>query len=254
MTEVIIRADSSSEIGTGHIMRDLVLAKEFESVLFAVRDLRGSINHRITAAGYPFEVLSGDSAEELARLIEKHGSKTLVIDHYGIDFGFEKRIKELTGIKIFCLDDTYEKHHCDVLLNHNVYADAKLYKGLVPDRCEIRCGAEYTLLRDEFIIEKAKGRRPDRNSLFIAMGGADTAQLNEKILDVLDAFSLTAHVVTTSANAGLENLKKCAEKGNVFLHINADNIAEIMNSCGLHSYAQRDYERGVLYGHPVHSC
>ncbi|MGE4466055.1 UDP-2,4-diacetamido-2,4,6-trideoxy-beta-L-altropyranose hydrolase [Sphaerochaeta sp.] len=233
MAEVIIRADSSSEIGTGHIMRDLVLAKEFESAVFAVRDLRGSINHRITAAGFPFEVLSGDSAEELAQIIKKHGAKTLVIDHYGIDYEYEQRIKEFAGVKIFCLDDTYEKHLCDVLLNHNVYADAKRYEKLVPDGCEVRCGAEYTLLRDEFIAEKLKGRAPDNKSVFIAMGGADTAGLNEKILDVLEDFpELTAHVVTTSANAGLESLKKRAEKGNVCLHADAVNIAKIMNSCG----------------------
>jgi UDP-2,4-diacetamido-2,4,6-trideoxy-beta-L-altropyranose hydrolase/UDP-4-amino-4,6-dideoxy-N-acetyl-beta-L-altrosamine N-acetyltransferase len=234
MAKVIIRADSSSMMGTGHIMRDLVLAKQFDDVLFAVLELEGNINHKITAAGFAFAVLADSSAETLAKLIKEQGAETLVIDHYGIDYTYEKRIKELTGVKIFCLDDTYEKHFCDVLLNHNIYADGARYKGLVPDGCELRCGAEYTLLRDEFIEEKAKGRAPDRYSVFIAMGGADTAGLNIKILDVLRRFPhIRAKVVTTSANAGLSALKAAISSYNAELFVDCGKIAEVMGGCGL---------------------
>ena len=46
---ILIRADSSSTIGTGHIMRDLVLAKQFPDahIIFATQDLPGNINHKI---------------------------------------------------------------------------------------------------------------------------------------------------------------------------------------------------------------
>ncbi len=48
-TNILFRADSSSTIGTGHIMRDLVLAEQFEDagIVFATRDLPGNINHKI---------------------------------------------------------------------------------------------------------------------------------------------------------------------------------------------------------------
>ena len=38
---ILVRADSSSYIGTGHIMRDLVLAKQYlnENIIFATQDL-----------------------------------------------------------------------------------------------------------------------------------------------------------------------------------------------------------------------
>ena len=75
-------------------------------------------------------------------------------------------------------------HNSD--LNHNIYADSSKYKNLVPENCELRCGSNYTLLRDEFIKEKQKGRQSKNDkkniNIFIAMGGADHSNLNIQIL------------------------------------------------------------------------
>jgi hypothetical protein len=56
---ILVRADSSSYIGTGHIMRDLVLAKQYknENIIFATQDLVGNINHQIIETGYKIELL-----------------------------------------------------------------------------------------------------------------------------------------------------------------------------------------------------
>ena len=149
---ILFRADSSSTIGTGHIMRDLVLATKYKNadITFATQKLKGNINHKILKAGYKLKNLKSNSKKELVKLIKKLHIDLLVIDHYGIDYKKEKYIKEKTGVKILSFDDTYEKHHCDIVLNHNLGADKKRYKSLVPTTCKIKCGAKYTLLRDEF--------------------------------------------------------------------------------------------------------
>lgn len=51
---ILFRADSSSTIGTGHIMRDLVLAQQYPeaNITFATQDLNGNINHKIIETGY----------------------------------------------------------------------------------------------------------------------------------------------------------------------------------------------------------
>ena len=58
---ILFRADSSSSIGTGHIMRDLVLAQKYAKkgcdIIFATQNLRGNINHKIIEAGYKIEIL-----------------------------------------------------------------------------------------------------------------------------------------------------------------------------------------------------
>ena len=154
---ILVRADSSSYIGTGHIMRDLVLAKQYknENIIFATQNLVGNINHKIEEENYKIELLKSNGFEELNKLVKKFEIDMIVIDSYDIDYNFEKKLKEdNSSLKIFVLDDTYEKHFCDILLNHNIYADEKKYKNKVQKNCELRCGSRYTLLRDEFLEAK----------------------------------------------------------------------------------------------------
>ena len=64
---ILFRADSSSTIGTGHIMRDLVLSKQFkdDNIIFAVQNLDGNINHKIIEAGYKIKLLKSNEFKEL---------------------------------------------------------------------------------------------------------------------------------------------------------------------------------------------
>jgi len=238
---ILFRADSSSSIGTGHIMRDLVLAKKYpnDNVIFAVRELDGNINHKIDKSSYKKVILKTNDIKELNKLIKKLKIDLLIIDHYEIDYSFEKKLKEkIPSLKILSFDDTYEKHYCDILLNHNIYADKKKYKDLVPKKCELRCGAKYTLLRDEFIKEKKKKRKKTSTkikTIFIAMGGADHSNINIPILKVLKKFKgLKINLVTTTANKNLEELKQYSKNRSwINLHVNSNKIAKLMNKSNL---------------------
>ncbi|MDN5107345.1 UDP-2,4-diacetamido-2,4,6-trideoxy-beta-L-altropyranose hydrolase [Aliarcobacter butzleri] len=236
---ILIRADSSSYIGTGHIMRDLVLAKKFskDQIIFATQDLEGNINHKIKESNYNIEILNNNNFEELNKLIKKLNIDMIIIDHYEINYTFEKKLKEENSkLKIFVFDDTYEKHYCDILLNHNIYADEKKYVNLVPKDCELKCGTNYTLLREEFLeAKKQKNTIKKENRLktiFIAMGGADHKNLNIKILKTIKKIckkNVKINLVTTIANKNLEKLKKyCKDKKSINLYINSNEIANLM--------------------------
>jgi len=233
---ILFRADSSATIGTGHIMRDLVLAQKYAKkgakIIFATQELDGNINHKIDDIGFQRVIVKSNSKKELVRLINKFSVDLLVLDHYGIDYKKEKYIKEKTGVKILSFDDTYEKHYCDILLNHNVSAEKQKYKTLVPQHCKLKCGKKYTLLRDEFYKEKKKKYKKSKKykTVFIAMGGADTANLNIKILKVLEKFSnIRVNLVTTTANKYLKELKKyCKNKKHISLYINSNKVAKLM--------------------------
>ena len=237
---ILFRADSSSTIGTGHIMRDLVLAEQFKdaNIIFATQDLTGNINHKIKEKDYAIEILNSNDIEEVNKLIEKYNIDMIVIDHYGINEKYEKQLKvQHPALKIMSLDDTYEKHHCDILLNHNIYADSSRYKNLVPENCELRCGANFTLLREEFKSEKTKKREfpQEIKNIFISMGGTDHLDISTQILKALDeVMELKIDVVTTTANPHLDELQKyVASKNNVTLYINTSQIAKLINKSNL---------------------
>ena len=237
---ILIRADSSSYIGTGHIMRDLVLAKKFskDQIIFATQDLEGNINHKIKESNYNIEILNNNNFEELNKLIKKLNIDMIIIDHYEINYDFEKKLKEQNSkLKIFVFDDTYEKHYCDILLNHNIYADEKKYRNLVPKDCELKCGTNYTLLREEFLEAKKQKQTIKKENrlktLFIAMGGTDHKNLNITILKnikIVCKKNIKVNLVTTTANRNLEKLKRyCKDKEWINLHINSKEVANLMN-------------------------
>ncbi|AFV96454.1 MULTISPECIES: UDP-2,4-diacetamido-2,4,6-trideoxy-beta-L-altropyranose hydrolase [unclassified Sulfuricurvum] len=228
---LLIRTDASSSIGLGHIMRDLVLAQHYPdaTITFACQNLIGTIMDTIP---YPVHFLTSNDPEELIDLIRTCSIDLLIIDHYDIDATIEKQIKEQTGVSLLCLDDTYEKHHCDILLNHNISADAIRYKGLVPEHCELRCGAEYTLIRDEFKTEK-QIRREKLYDIFIAMGGSDPTNATLGILTTLSD-NLSVCVATTSGNPHLSELETfIQDKKNISLKVNSNSIAQLLNQSRL---------------------
>jgi len=227
--KILIRCDATSKIGTGHLMRSLVLAGRFreDEVAFATRVLEGDLHSLIKKSGYKCHTLQNNKVKTLLKLLKKEKTDLLIIDHYDLDMAFERELKEtLPHLKIMVLDDTYEKHYCDILLNHNIYAKKKHYKDLVPKGTLLLCGEKYTLLRDEF-LETSKSDK--RDSILIAMGGSDLKNHTLKILHSLPKeFSLQIHIITTAANKNIQALQKYVkEKKNITLHIQTQEVAKL---------------------------
>ncbi len=232
---ILFRVDSSSKIGHGHVMRCLVLAKQYreDNVIFATQDLKGNANQKIIDESYKLIALNDGSVNELVQRINELNIDMVVFDHYGINSDFEKAVKGDSGVKILSFDDVYEKHYCDILLNHNIYADAGKYKDLVPDFCEIRCGKKYTLVRDEFKKIEIKKNPSNKGKLvvFVCLGGADANNISLPVLEILSDFdNIIVNLATTSSNKNIEKLlgfSKQYEDINICIDC---NVAELMSN------------------------
>lgn len=223
--KVLFRSDSSSEIGFGHIKRDLIFAKQYESVSFACLDLEGSLIDEIP---YPVFELESESIYELINLIKAENFELLVIDHYGISADDERLIKYETGIKILSFDDEVKPHNCDILLNVNAYAKPSDYDGLVPLKCELRCGFSYALIRDEFYKESKKEREKIYD-YFVCLGGTDFRNLSAEVILNLPKDKKIA-LATSSSNKNLDKLKAfVSTNADIKLFIDSKNLAKLMN-------------------------
>ncbi|KAA6228534.1 UDP-2,4-diacetamido-2,4,6-trideoxy-beta-L-altropyranose hydrolase [Campylobacter sp. LR286c] len=223
--KTLIRVDSSSKIGFGHIKRCLVLAKQYSEVSFACLDLEGALIEEIP---YEIFILENESIFELINLIKAEKFEFLIIDNYNISANDEKLIKLETGVKILSFDDTIKEHFCDILLNVNAFAKASDYDGLVPFKCERRCGFSYALFRDEF-YEEVKKKRKKIYDFFICLGGTDIKNLSIQIAQDLPQDKKIA-IATSSSNAHLKGLRRFAnENENISLFVNYDNIAKLMH-------------------------
>ena len=256
---VVFRVDASSEIGTGHVMRCLTLAKRLRKdevvCTFICREHDGHYIEHIR--NQHFKVLSlpqkvnklnkgklqyaswlvcdqQTDANETREAIQGINTEWLIVDHYGIDKEWEESLRDVCK-RIMVIDDLADRtHYCDLLLDQNLICDTKTpYINLVPDYCKQLLGPAYALLRQEFITNRAFVQQVKSVSrIFVFFGGVDNANLTKLFLDSIaseELKHLTAEVVVGMNNNHVDSIEKAsATNNNVTLHRGIDNIAEVM--------------------------
>ncbi|SEQ37163.1 UDP-2,4-diacetamido-2,4,6-trideoxy-beta-L-altropyranose hydrolase [Pseudomonas sp. NFACC02] len=196
---VLIRADASAAIGSGHIARCLTLAtalrKDGAEVVFACRQLPGHLLQRLGEHGYlalglpehyPQEA-SGAGIEvllpwqaDIVALASALGNEQrfdwLIVDHYGLDARWERAARRFAD-RLMAIDDLANRPHAvDLLLDQNYSAQAQdcPYAPWIEGDCKTFLGPRFALLRDEFqcrpIVIKPRVER-----VMVNFGGFDAA-------------------------------------------------------------------------------
>ena len=208
---VVIRADASIYIGIGHVMRCLVLANKFRDnghlVSFAIRKQNGDIISYIVKQGFDIHELvqpkiwkhptSTDDYEAWLQVTEEEDADSfintinevdlVIVDHYGLNEFWEKKIKHHYHCKIMVIDDLLRKHYCNLLLDQTFGRTSKSYQSLVPEETLCLVGSEYALLNSSFsqLREKLIGLKciPEtKHRVLVSMGGIDNTNVTLCIL------------------------------------------------------------------------
>lgn len=250
--KVLFRVDASVEIGSGHVMRCLILAemlrKEGCTVNFLMRKSFGDLCDYVEERGFPVSRIlcrSSFSQKKDAQLtinwikdLNEHFD-WCIVDHYQIDQYWEERIKEHVG-KVMVIDDLANRlHACHLLLDQNYYKEwEKRYLGLVPPHCRLFLGPEYLILRPEFYEAKkvAKVRNGEVRRILIFFGASDPTNETEKVLKALkkihtDSFEID--IVVGSANRRREKIQEMCYEMNMHFHCQIDYIATLMANADL---------------------
>lgn len=270
---VIIRADASTSIGSGHVMRCLTLAHRLKKeknakVVFVMRDLTGNLidvvkkqgfdilklssaNQKYTLNGYglwltvPMDVDAQQTIEILQYYLQEHGCNAvdrLIVDSYALDEQWEQVLRPYCN-EIMVIDDLANRRHdCDILLDQNFYLNKDdRYAGLVPEHCKMLLGPEHALLREEFYEAQKHLRKRDGNikNILVFYGGSDLTNETEKAIKALvqlhdEGYNFTADIITGVSNSRREKIEKICRKYH-FLHYycQVSNMAEFMNKADL---------------------
>jgi len=220
---VLIRADAGVEIGTGHVMRDLVLAqalaREGVSTVWLCRALPDPVEALLRDQGFRILPMGADrGAPETDAIIaaaEQINARAVVVDHYGIDAAAEARVRA-AGFPLLAVDDVYAQHDCDLVLNQNLYASREAYAGRIPEDCRVLGGWRYALLRDEFGALPRRDRRPPAPGearVLVTLGGADHPNVTARVLAALERVAAAVRrvdLVVGSSNIHRDALEAAA--------------------------------------------
>lgn len=264
------RVDASSRIGTGHVMRCITLANELREYgaecHFICRAHVGHMFEKIKMEGHQTVLLprvqnmdtenksqewekstrwlgrtQRDDALETIAYLKNISPKWLVVDHFAIDAAWEQAVKQEIDLKIMVIDGlANRKHDCDLLLDQTFSTPAESrWKGLVPADCQLFVGPEYALLRPEFL--EACKNLPQRSGsirrILIGFGGVDEPNTTALVIDALEGF--TTNDISLDVIVGPDNPHKAdimenyRARKNINIHVDPDNIAELMASADL---------------------
>lgn len=230
---VLIRADASPTIGSGHIARCLTLARVLRAqgshVAFACRRLPGHRLDALQSEGFETFALPDRYADEdpeqaiesmlpwqadidaLSKQLEGQAEFDWVIaDHYGLDHHWQTAARRFAP-RIAAVDDlATRRYSVDLLLNQNLSGLSENYQPLLPADCRTLLGPRFAMLREEFsgpVIEI----KPVARRVLVNFGGFDAArQTHHAMLALADFSGLEVDFVAGADNPAWAQMQALA--------------------------------------------
>jgi UDP-2,4-diacetamido-2,4,6-trideoxy-beta-L-altropyranose hydrolase len=241
LDNILIRADASTAIGGGHVMRCLALAKAWQReggrVCYLMAETIAALDARFGEESVQHERMAAqpgslEDAEQTVAWARRLRAPWIVVDGYRFAPDYIHILKA-SGLRVLMLDDDarFGFYEADVVLNQNIDACAESYQRAASTH--LLLGANYILLRPEFLDE-----RPQRDitevarKFLVTMGGSDSENVTASVVRALprlgDNFEVT--VVVGGASPHYESLQGLVERLPVKVHMERSlaNMAPIM--------------------------
>jgi UDP-2,4-diacetamido-2,4,6-trideoxy-beta-L-altropyranose hydrolase len=213
----VLRADASSSIGVGHVMRSLSLGEALIDEGFGVElvsfELAPTLQSLATSCG--IEVVEPSCAprsSEDAQFVLTRNAAIVVVDGYEFSTEFFGAL-ELSDTPFAVIDDNAETNAQSphAVINQNPHASAPMYAHLQGNP-KLLLGLQYAMVRKE-VREVAAMHLPTREGeVFVAMGGADFLGLTAPIVEALVETGLQIRVAVGHANTQRDQVQKLADK------------------------------------------
>lgn len=255
---IAFRADASTRIGTGHVMRCLTLARALERrgarCVFIQREQPGCMarwverqgfqvltlpNQRTVHAHPPEEVLAPEpqkaDVDETIKALDGTHIDWMVVDHYALDSEWEQAF---SGGKTNCLaiDDLANRRHvADILLDQNFFLEPEhRYDQLTDSDTLCLLGPDYALINRQFQQLRAMLDAPREalHRVLVFHGGTDPDGASLTALQALTdpaLSSIAVEVVIGVNNPHREALLDfAANHSNISAHEPQSSLAGLM--------------------------
>lgn len=241
-----IRVDANDQIGIGHMMRCLSIAralrKQRSEATFFVAD---RISAKMVAeAGYGYICLHSDydhlevEADRLLQIMREKGADNLLVDSYFVTPNYLKAIREVANVTYI---DDIDKfiYPCDLLINYNIYAHNLEYERRYREaglNTQFALGLDYMPLREEYLdIQPAphEGMR-----LLVTTGATDHLNVLAHLLREIRMADmneqLEIYAIVGRYNENREDLyAEFGEMKNVHLLEPQKDLVQLMRDCDM---------------------
>lgn len=197
---LLIRADASSTLGAGHVMRALALAQAAADAgagaAFVLAERTAPVEALLAAQGVDVlhvDAEAGSRADALALCaLARARRAAVVLDGYQFDAAYQEQIKG-GGLYLCCIDDYAHaaRYVADLVVNQDLgYADPARYAGRAAS-ARLLLGASYALIRREFRTARpaAVATAEAARRILVTMGGSDAGNLTQRVLDELETLA-----------------------------------------------------------------
>jgi UDP-2,4-diacetamido-2,4,6-trideoxy-beta-L-altropyranose hydrolase len=246
---LLIRADASVSIGTGHIMRMIALGQAWRAqggeVHFLCAEVTPALKQRLASEGFHLLRIhatlgSQQDLSETMHLVSEtlqadRQNTRVVLDGYHFGSDFQLGIKA-AGFKLLVVDDYGHAgfYHADWVLNQNISAREELYAKRSPDT-KLLLGPKFVMLRKEFLAYKGRQREiaPVAKKILVTLGGSDPDNVTLKVIQVLIDLDPHVKVVIGGSNPHLRKIENFIQSQNnstalIEVIVNATNMLELM--------------------------
>ena len=247
LNTLVIRVDSNSKIGLGHVMRCRAFAQAWARQgghsIFVMADPSPIILKRLVSENIQVELLDSpaDEIKYIDKIGDQNSAEWLIIDGYQFGAEYIQALKERRW-KILLIDDgiPLPYYPVDIILNQSQYANESIYADKTDAKLLI--GTQYAVVQEEFFLTRSWRRDfPNIGSkLLITFGGADP---NNNTMGIINSIienrpgllsEIDIRIIIAGTNKqkpSIENLVKYLENIQVFSDV--QNMADHIRWCDI---------------------
>ena len=219
----VLRADASSSIGVGHVMRSLSLGEALLDEGFGVEliscELAPDLQSLTTKYGINVvELPCAPRSNQDAQFVLQRNAAMVVVDGYEFSREFFAVLEE-SDMPFAVIDDNAETNaqSPNAIINQNPHASAEMYSQMQGNP-ELLLGLQFAMVRKEVRDVAAQHLQTREGEVFVAMGGADFLGLTAQIVEALAETGLHVRVAVGHANNRRTEVQQLADRySNVIL-------------------------------------